>query len=249
MNFYIKLFLTLFLIISIKCLSQHLKVDYEKSDINEVGFKESTQEFRDKVNAAIKKPQRFSLYYADGNSFFKSFPRNQITHNAGDTEENGNKRHNREVYKESELKVYHNKNENGTYGYYAFPNINEEFYGYTENKFARIDYKDETINIDHYLCKLVEVSFDNITTHKVWYTEDLPISAGPFSFNSFPGLVLRVENPMYTITAVKIGNDAKETDIERLNPKLKVYKESDFDKKMKEVREEASKPTREDISL
>lgn len=250
MKFIIKLFVLFVFIKSLSVYSQHMRVEYEKYNLKDLDYNISlSKEYQDKVSAERKKAQKYFLYYSDGYSFFKSIPRSPITHNAGDKKENDVQTHKREIYKENELKMYHNKNENGNYSYHNFKDTNEEFYGYKDTKFAKVEYKDDTMNIDNYVCKLVEVSFDNIKKYKVWYTEGIPVSAGPFSFNNFPGLVLRVEAESYIITAVKISNDAKQSDIEKINPKINVYKNEEYDKKLKDINEQRSKPTFEEIKL
>jgi len=249
MKFTTKLFFIFSLLSNTLFFSQYLKVEYEQYDRANIEDASLSKEFNDKVKEVLKKPKTFFLYYANGYSFFKSIPRKSFTNNAGDLKEGNNSIHNREIYGEVELRLFHYKNDNGTYNYHFFPNLNEEFYGYKDSKFAKIEYKDETINIDKYLCKLVEVSPDSINNYKIWFTEDIPVSAGPYVFNSFPGLVLRIEAPNYTITAIKISNETKEADVEKLNPKIKVYKNEDYDKKMQQIREEQSKPTTEEIRL
>ena len=233
--------------------AQHLKVEYENIELQDppTSFGVS-KEFQEKLKAERKKPQKFFLYYANGESLYKSVPRKSFVNNAGDLRvDEKTISHNREVYKDIELKVYKPKGAKGVYVYQNFLDIREEFYGYKDTKFSSIDYKDETITIDKYHCKLVEVSFPNNPSAKtkVWYTEDIPISAGPNAFNIFPGLVLRVESPQYINTAVKISNEAKLSDLEKINPKLPVYKEEEFYKKMKEIRERRSKVTKEEIRL
>jgi GLPGLI family protein len=250
MKFIIKLILLSTFFSNIFVYSQHLKVEYEKYDLTDGSNINMSNEFNEKVRQIRKAPQKYFLYYKDGNSFFKSIPRNSFTLNAGDIKKDESTTlHNREVFKDIELKIHHNKNENGNYNYHNFQNIDEEFYGYKDTKFAKIEYKDDTMNIDNYVCKLVEVSFNSVTNFKVWYTEAIPIAAGPFSFNNFPGLVLRVETASYVITAIKINNNAKESDVERMDTKLKVFKNEDYDKKLREVNEQRSKPTFEEIKL
>ena len=233
--------------------AQYLKVEYENIELQDppTSFGVS-KEFQEKLKAERKKPQKFFLYYANGDSFYKSIPKESFTHNAGDTRNDENTvLHKREVFKDREIKIFKPKGQNAVYGYYSYPDIKEEFYGSTEAKFSQVEYKDETIIKDKYVCKLVEVSFPNNPSDKtkVWYTEDIPISAGPNAFNIFPGLVLRVESPQYINTAVKISNEAKLSDLEKINPKLPVYKEEEFYKKMKEIRERRSKVTKEEIRL
>lgn len=248
----IKIVLLFTLIIYSNFHSQSLKVEYERYDLNEDYDINKSKEFNDKKNQARKIPMKLFLYYTNGFSFFKSVPRNSFTNNTGDIhKDESTTLHNREIYKETELKMYHNKDEKGNYSYHNFPQIKEEFYGYIEPKFAKIEYKEDIINIDNYVCKLVEVSLASDPTHinKIWYTEAIPISAGPFSYSTFPGLVLRVEAPTYTLTAIKISNDVKDNEVEKMNPKLKVYKNDEYTKKMKEVIEQSSKPTFENIKL
>ena len=232
--------------------AQYLKVEYERTDLHDTKLSGVSQKFEDKVNANRKIPQKFVLYYADGNAFYKSIPKASFSHNAGDTRKDENTvLHKKEIYKDDELKVYYHKKDKGIYGYYNFPNIKEEFYGYKESKFSQIDYKEETIQIDNYPCKLVEVSFEHMpaTIYKIWYTEDIPIVAGPNGFNVFPGLVLRVECDTFVLTAVKISNDGKLSDIEKINPKLKIYKNEELDAKMKDVMERVGKTSTEEIKL
>ena len=245
--------LLIFIICCYSFLSaQYLKVDYERTDLIDVNLSGVSKEFQDKVNENRKVPQKFVLYYADGNAFYKSIPRASFSHNAGDTRKDENTVvHKREVYKDDELKVYYKKNDKGIYGYYNFPDLKEEFYGYKESKFSKIDYKNETIQIDNYPCKLVEVSFEHMpaTIYKIWYTEDIPIVAGPNGFNVFPGLVLRVECETFVLTAVKISNDGKLSDVEKIDPKLKIYKNEELDSKMRDVMERVGKTTTEEIRL
>jgi GLPGLI family protein len=252
MKFLIKLTLLSTFFINMLVNSQHLKVEYERYDLNEDYDLNRSKEFNDKKNQVHKIPMKLFLYYADGFSFFKSIPRNSFTNNAGDIQKDETTTlHKRETYKETELKIYHNKNENGNYSYHNFPQIKEEFYGYIEPKFAKIEYKEDIINIDNYICKLVEVSLESDPTYinKIWYTEAIPIAAGPFSFSVFPGLVLRVETPSYILTAIKISNNVEDSEVEKMNPKLKVYRNNEFIKKMQEVVEQSSKPTFEEIKL
>jgi GLPGLI family protein len=240
------------LIVFTSVYSQFLKVEYQKIDFSNQKLNGTSQEFQNKINELNKIAQTSFLYYAEGNAFFKTVPKDSFTVNAGDQRKDERTViHKREAFKDKEIRIYTPKNVKGIYVYYDFPDINDEFYGYADTKFAKIDYKDNTIIIDHYSCKLVEVSFEGMPEkiYKVWYTEDMPISAGPFGFSSFPGLVLRVESPDDVITVVKISNETKLSDVEKMNPKLKIYKNEELNQKMKEVMEKRSKTTTEEIRL
>ena len=43
--------------------------------------------------------------------------------------------------------------------------------------------------INNYLCKNAQTYFRG-RVYEVWYTEELPISLGPWKFNGLPGLIL-----------------------------------------------------------
>ncbi|SDQ47446.1 GLPGLI family protein [Chryseobacterium soldanellicola] len=230
--------------------AQYLKVEYERTELQDFKNSSSSQEYIDKVNKVKKIPQKNFLYFANGNSFFKNIPRVGFVHDAGTTQiDESNRKTKKEVYTDFETKIYHIKNEKGSYQYQNYQRINEEFYGYVEMNYKKVDYKDDILKIDNYFCKLVEVTFPNEQITKIWYTEDIPISSGPYGFNTFPGVVLRIEAPSYIMTAVRISNDTKENDVEKLDPKLKIYKGEEFTKKMQEVRELNSKPTYQEIRL
>jgi len=80
----IKITLIFVLSINNNFYSQHLKVEYERSDLNEDYDINQSKEFNDKKSQVRKIPMKLFLYYADGYSLFKSIPRNSFTNNAGD---------------------------------------------------------------------------------------------------------------------------------------------------------------------
>jgi len=229
---------------------QHLKIEYERTELENLSSPTMSGEFNDKVNLARKTPQKSFLYYANGNSFFKNIPRSSFSQDAGTSQlDETTKKIKKEVFIDVDIKIYHSRNDKGSFQYFNYPRINDEFYGYVEMNYKKIDYKDDVLKIDNYFCKLVEVTLINGQVTKIWYTEDIPVSTGPLGFNTFPGVVLRVESPSYVMTAVKISNDAREGDVEKINSKLKVYRGDDFINKMKKVRELNSKPILQEIKL
>lgn len=48
-------------------------------------------------------------------------------------------------------------------------------------------------NINKFICKQAVTNFRG-RTYKVWYTEEIPISSGPWKFNGLPGLILEVND-------------------------------------------------------
>lgn len=51
-------------------------------------------------------------------------------------------------------------------------------------------YKD-TITINGYKCQKAGISFKG-RNYEAWFTEEIPISAGPFKFNGLPGLIIKI---------------------------------------------------------
>ena len=67
----------------------------------------------------------------------------------------------------------------------------------------------ETKKIGSYLCKKATIRYrDDLNI--VWFTDEIPISNGPYEFGGLPGLILQIENSDQRISATKII--AKSTD-------------------------------------
>ncbi|WP_263602936.1 GLPGLI family protein [Chryseobacterium sp. PET-29] len=232
--------------------AQNLKVDYDrvnKNTNNTLSTINGDDSFKAKVGDELKKAQKFTLYFLNGNTFFKNFPNPDINY-VGETEkvdENTVKRK-ENTFTQAPVKIYHKKGDNGLYQYHNYND--NEFYHYATFKYDKIEYKDETELIENYKCKLVEITL-NGSLFKVWYTEDVPVSAGPYMFNNLPGLVLKVDSPAYVIYATKITNDGTSSEFENLNPKLKVLNDEEFSKARNSFLEEIKKvkETHTDIRL
>lgn len=54
-------------------------------------------------------------------------------------------------------------------------------------------FANETKKVGSYTCKLVSVDFRG-RTYKVWFSEDLPISHGPWKFHGLPGGVVEIKS-------------------------------------------------------
>jgi len=181
----------------------------------------------EKLKKISKEPKKFTLYYYDGNSYF-------VKNDSNNTSVTGKQ-------KQEYFKI---KNKNGFYSLNDFKI--EEFYGYYPDNNFEIEYKDETLTIENYLCKLAIIKIGDITS-KVWYTEEIPISAGPFNFNNFPGLVLKVENSSYLCYATHISKDVKENDVKQMNPDLKIFQGEELKMKNKDGLEKMRNHNRENI--
>lgn len=244
------LFISLFFLNLIH--AQNLKVEYEyvnKQNLN--GYSsESSSAFKNQAEEKLKKPQKQILYFNEGNTFYKN-----ITAEGFVNEKERKKVDERttNITKESfvikPIKIFHKKNDPGFYQYQNFGD--DEFYKYYTPKFSKVEYKDDVEQIEKYTCKLAEVTLDNGGLVKVWYAEEFPVSAGPYVYNSFPGLVLKVESANFIVYATKISNDGKAADFEAMNPKLKVLDQEKDRDKIQEIMKNASKvkETHTDIRL
>lgn len=217
---YITLFLSCFF--SLGFSQEKLKVSYEviSNDVK-ISFgadanlsEDMKKQLLEKIEKQGKEPKKYMLFYADGNTYF--------------TKDNFSKTESPEKQKDEYFKL---KDKNGFYRLNDFKV--EEFYGYYPDNNFDIEYKDETLKIENYLCKLAIVKSGN-TSSKVWYTEEIPISTGPFNYNNLPGLVLKIERSNYLCYATHISNDVKEKDLKKMNPDLKIYQGAELRLKNKE---------------
>jgi GLPGLI family protein len=212
---------------------EKLKVDYEVVYQTNVAWGDATlsDEMKDqmlkKIKQQKKRPESSILYYFGGNSYFTELVSGEKT-----------------INKKQKKEYFRFKNQNHYYQLHDY--LVEEFYGYYPDNSSEIEYKDETLVIENYPCKLAIVKTGN-TTSKVWYTEEIPVSTGPYNYNSLPGLVLKIENSKYLCYATHISKDCKEQDLKKMDSKLPIYKGGELETKIKEGRDKMRKNGREAI--
>ena len=56
---------------------------------------------------------------------------------------------------------------------------------------------DDTLTVSGYLCQQATATFRGVEW-RVWYTEEIPSSAGPWRLRGLPGLIVRAENDAHT---------------------------------------------------
>ena len=218
-NFLISFFLTWYAFMYSQI---SLKVNYEtviQTKINWNGFnvpESQKQEIERQSSMENKKPRKFVLYYDDGNSFFQNDPSEKLPLTRQKTE------------------YYRLKNEDGIFRLNDY--IVEEFYGYYPMDNVNIEFKDETQIIENYNCKLALCKIEN-TIYKLWYTEEIPISAGPYNYYKVPGLILKIESPNLLCYAVNVSKEIDGKDIKKMNPELKIYEGEELKRKIAEGRE------------
>lgn len=149
-----------------------------------------------------KKPEKYVLYYDDGNSFFQRDPNVKLSSRGQKTE------------------FFRLKDKKGIYKLSDY--IVEEFYGYYPMDNVSVEFTNETQTIENYTCKLALYKIGGDES-KVWYTEDIPISAGPYNYYQVPGLILKVESPNMLCYAVNISKNIDKKNIKQMDSSLLVY--------------------------
>lgn len=187
-----------------------VKVHYEtlnKPKVNWNGFENMPENYKEAIRKhaedEAKKPEKFVLYYYDGNSFFQKDPDIKLS------------------LKEQKTEFFRLKDKEGLYDLSDY--IVEEFYGYYPMDNVSIEYTDETKTIENFNCKAAIYKIGHEES-KVWYTEDIPISAGPYNYYKVPGLILKVENSKFLCYATSVSRNVDKKDIKKMDSTLKVYK-------------------------
>ena len=197
-----------------------MKVAYEtinKPKINWNGFENMPENYKEAVRKHAeeesKKSEKYVLYYDDGNSFFQRDPNEKLSPSEQKTE------------------FFRLKDKNGIYKLSDY--IVEEFYGYYPMNNVSIEYTDETQTIENYNCKTALYKIGDEVS-KVWYTEDIPVSTGPYDYYKVPGLILKVESPNMLCYATNVSKNVDKKDIKKMDSTLKVYEGDELKLKNKE---------------
>ena len=66
---------------------------------------------------------------------------------------------------------------------------------------------DDTVTVSGYLCQKASTLFRGIEWH-VWYTEEIPSSAGPWRLHGLPGLIVQAESEAHTFTLTQVRQEA-----------------------------------------
>jgi GLPGLI family protein len=88
--------------------------------------------------------------------------------------------------------------------------LSKYYFIYTEPH-LKWEILDNTKKISSYSCKLAKTTTESGDIFYAWFTDDIPISDGPFRFKGLTGIILEIYNPNRTIeismTSVKISNE------------------------------------------
>ncbi len=150
------------------------------------------------------------------------------------------------VEKEEEVGYISIDSKNDNLGYEIFTNIKTK--ELTENKFEELylkksfsiyesypkfkwDLQKGNKKIFKYNCKKAKTTFRG-RTYNIWYTEDIPISSGPWKFNGLPGLILSVEDDKgiykWEVSSISYPLKVTEIDLKKIYEKRNKYSKLSF---------------------
>ena len=88
---------------------------------------------------------------------------------------------------------------------------------------------DDTLTVSSYLCQQATATHRGVEW-RVWYTEEIPSSAGPWRLRGLPGLIVKAENEAHTFCLTELRQEAtpitapdKNPDVQRM-PYAKLLK-------------------------
>lgn len=100
---------------------------------------------------------------------------------------------------------------------------------------------DKKMKIDSFYCYKAITKIKVKTRRSVfereitaWFTEEIPISAGPDGFGGLPGLIIQLENNEIITTLTKVEFQSKPNDI-KFSTKGKKMTEKEFNELMKQL--------------
>ena len=65
---------------------------------------------------------------------------------------------------------------------------------------------DDTLTVSGYLCQTATCNFRGVAWH-VWYTEEIPSSAGPWRLRGLPGLIVKAESEAHTFCLTELRKE------------------------------------------
>ena len=104
---------------------------------------------------------------------------------------------------------------------------------------------DDTLTVSGYLCQQATCKFRGVEWH-VWYTEDIPSSAGPWRLRGLPGLIVEAQSEAHTFRLAELRNEASPITAPEQRPDVQRIKYAKLLKHRNEIfgnRQYAKNPT------
>ena len=125
---------------------------------------------------------------------------------------------------------------------FIFPH---EYEGYEETPDIAWTLTDDTLTVSGYLCQQATATFQGLAWH-VWYTDEIPSSAGPWRLRGLPGLIVKAESEAHTFCLAGLRQEASPITAPEQNPEVHRMKYAKLLKHKNEIygnREYAKNPT------
>ena len=87
---------------------------------------------------------------------------------------------------------------------FIFPH---EYEGYEPTPDITWTLTDDTLTVSGYLCQQATATFRGVEWH-VWYTEEIPSSAGPWRLRGLPGLIVKAESEAHKFCLAEVRQEA-----------------------------------------
>lgn len=78
---------------------------------------------------------------------------------------------------------------------------------------------DDTLTVGGYLCQQATATFRGVEWH-VWYTDEIPSSAGPWRLRGLPGMIVKAENEAHTFSLAGLRMEASPITAPEQNPEV-----------------------------
>ena len=87
---------------------------------------------------------------------------------------------------------------------FIFPH---EYEGYESTPYIVWTLSEDTMTVSGYLCQQATATFRGVEWH-VWYTEEIPSSAGPWRLRGLPGLIVKAESEAHKFCLAEVRQEA-----------------------------------------
>lgn len=125
---------------------------------------------------------------------------------------------------------------------FIFPH---EYEGYEPTPDIAWTLTEDTMTVSGYLCQQATATFRGVEW-RVWYTDEIPSSAGPWRLRGLPGLIVKAESGAHTFCLAELRMEASPITAPEQNPEVHRMKYAKLLKHRSEIygnRQYAKKPT------
>ena len=125
---------------------------------------------------------------------------------------------------------------------FIFPH---EYEGYEPTPDITWTLSDDTLTVSGYLCQQATATHRGVEWH-VWYTDEIPSSAGPWRLRGLPGLIVKAESEAHTFCLTELRQEASPITVPEQRPDVQRMKYAKLLKHRNEIygnRQYAKNPT------